>query len=273
MTIQNGAPPLLQIDRATLVKGGTRILDDLSLTLAMGEHTAIVGPNGSGKSSLIKLITRQHYPLAGEDGRPKITIFGRGRWDIFEMRTLLGIVSADLHQTFVSDGALSGLEVILSGFFASQGLARHYAVTPAMRERAQEALALMEAALLAAKPMAQMSTGEARRILIARALVHDPRALLLDEPTTGLDLIARRRFLETLRRIARRGTTVVLVTHHIEEILPEIGRVILMKGGKVFRDGPKQDVLTAPNLTTLFDAPVHVREEAGYYTAGYNGLP
>lgn len=261
---------LLKIDRATLVKGGTRILDDLSLTIALGEHTAIVGPNGSGKSSLIKLITRQHYPLAGEDGKPRITIFGRDRWDIFELRTLLGIVSADLHQTFVNDGALTGLEVILSGFFASQGLARHHAVTPAMRGRAREALDLMEAAALADKPMAQMSTGEARRILIARALVHDPRALLLDEPTTGLDLIARRRFLETLRRIAGRGTTLILVTHHVEEILPEIGRVVLMRDGAVFRDGSKRDVLTAQSLTALFDAPVQVREEAGYYTAGYN---
>ena len=272
MTFDNDAPPLLKIDRATLVKGGTRILDDLSLTIAPGEHTAIVGPNGSGKSSLIKLITRQHYPLAGEDDKPKVTIFGRDRWDVFELRTLLGIVSADLHQTFVNDNVLTGLEVILSGFFASQGLARHHAVTPAMQERAQEVLDLMEAAPLADKPMAQMSTGEARRVLIARALVHDPRALLLDEPTTGLDLIARRRFLETLRRIARRGTTVILVTHHVEEILPEIGRVVLMQGGRAFRDGPKRDVLTAQNLMALFDAPVHIREEAGYYTAGYNGL-
>ncbi len=260
-------PPLIQIDRATLVKGGTRLLDDLSLTISLGEHTAIVGPNGSGKSSLIKLLTRQHYPLAGADGKPKITLFGRDRWDVFELRTLLGIVSADLHQTFVSDGALTGREVILSGFFASQGLAKHHAVTPAMRDQAREALELMEAAPLAGKPMAHLSTGEARRILIARALVHDPRALLLDEPTTGLDLIARRRFLETLRRIAQRGTTVILVTHHVEEILPEIGRVVLMRDGMVFRDGPKQDVLTSANLTSLFDAPVEVHQTGSYYRA------
>jgi iron complex transport system ATP-binding protein len=264
-------PPLLRIDRATLVKGGARILDDLSLTIAEGQHTAIVGPNGSGKSSLIQLITRQHYSLAGANSEPKVTLFGRDRWDVFALRTLLGIVSADLHQTFVNDGALTGLEVILSGFFASQGLARHHAVTPTMRDRARGALDLMEAAPLAGKPMAQMSTGEARRVLIARALVHDPRALLLDEPTTGLDLIARRRFLETLRRIAQQGKTIILVTHHVEEILPEIGRVVLMRGGTVFRDGPKADVLTPQNLTALFDAPVAVREEAGYYAAGYEG--
>lgn len=274
MTKDNNTQPLLHINSATLVKGGTRILEDLSLTIAPGEHTAIVGPNGSGKSSLIRLITRQHYPLAGADSKPKITIFGRDRWDIFELRSLLGIVSADLHQTFVNDGDLTGLEVVLSGFFASQGLATHHRVTPAMRDRAQEALDLMEAARLADKPMAHMSTGEARRVLIARALVPDPRALLLDEPTTGLDLIARRRFLHSLRRIAQQGKTLILVTHHVEEILPEIGRVVLMQGGKVFRDGPTQDVVTTATLTALFGSPIDVRQANGYYSAeaaGSNG--
>ena len=140
-------------------------------------------------------------------------------------------------------------------------------VSPAMRQRADEALALMEASALADKPLAEMSTGEARRVLIARALVTDPRALLLDEPTAGLDLVARRRFLETLRRIAARGKTVILVTHHVEEVLPEIGRVILLRDGRVFRDGPKQDVLTTQILSALYDTPVQVREREGYYMA------
>ena len=276
MTLETNQGTLLKIDGATVVKGGVRILDNLRLEIAPGEHTAILGPNGSGKSSLIKLLTRQDYPLAGEDGRPKVTIFGRGRWDIFALRTLLGIVSADLHQTFVGDGDLRGLEVVLSGFFAGQGLARHHAVTPELRHRAWEALRIVEAAHLAEKPMAQMSTGEARRVLIARALVPDPRALLLDEPTTGLDIIARRRFLETLRRIAQQGKTIILVTHHAEEILPEMGRVILMQAGKVFRDGPKQNVLTSANLTALYQAPIEVTERDGWYAAetalgGYNG--
>ena len=267
--------PLLQIDRATLVKGGTRLLDDLSLTIASGEHIAILGPNGSGKSSLIKLITRQYYPLAAKDGRSKITLFGRDRWDIFEMRSLLGIVSADLHQAFVNASGLSGEEAVLSGFFAAHGLAQHHIVTPEMRGQAQEALKLVEATSFAGKPLEQMSTGEARRILIARALAAQPRALLLDEPTTGLDLVARRRFLETLRRIALRGTTIILVTHHVEEILPEIGRVVLMQDGKIFRDGPKRDVLTSQALTDLFGSPIEIRSADGYYAAevamhGYN---
>lgn len=261
-------PALLNIDQATLVKGGTRILGSLSLEIAEGQHTAILGPNGSGKSSLIKLITRQHYPLARADGHPSITLFGQSRWDVFALRSLLGIVSADLHQTFVGDSALRGLEVVLSGFFASQGLAQHHSVTSEMHSRAWHALALVEATPLASKLMEQMSTGEARRVLIARALVPDPRALLLDEPTTGLDLIARQRFLETLRRIARSGKTIILVTHHVEEILPEMDRVILMHQGSVFRDGSKETTLTSANLSELYGAPVEVRQTNGYYAAG-----
>ncbi len=265
--------PLLSINGATVVQNGHRLLDDLSLTIAPGEHTAILGPNGSGKSSLIKLITRQHYPLARPDGRPIVSIFGRDRWNVSELRTLLGIVSADLHSAFVGAGGLLGLDAVLSGFFASQGLAQHHDVTEAMRDRAGEALELMEASHLAGKPLDWMSTGEARRILIARALVPDPRALLLDEPTTGLDLVATRRFSETLRRIAGQGKTLILITHHVDEVLPEVERVILTCNGKTFLDGPKRDVLTSANLSRLYDAPVLVREAGGYYSAdvGYNG--
>ena len=270
--MQHTNAPLLQINGATVARGGFKLLDDLSLTIAPGEHTAILGPNGSGKSSLIKLITRQVYPFARPDGRPIVSIFGRDRWNVSELRTMLGIVSADLHQAFVGQSGLTGLEAVLSGFFASQGLARHHDVTEGMRARAVEALERVEAAHLAGKPLEQTSTGEARRVLIARALVSDPHALLLDEPTTGLDLVATRRFLETLRSIARQGKTVILVTHHVEEILPEVERVVLMRGGKAFRDGRKQDVLTAESLTALYDAPVKVTERGGYYSAdvGYN---
>lgn len=257
---------LLTINKATVVRGGRRLLDNLSLEIAHGQHTAILGPNGSGKSTLIKLITRQIYPLARPDGVPVVTIFGQARWDVFQLRTRLGIVSADLQQAFTGDTAWRGLEVVLSGFFAGHGLARHHAVTPKMREQAEDALALLEATPLAQKPLAQMSTGEARRILIARALAPNPEALILDEPTAGLDLVARRRFAETLRQVARRGTTVILVTHHVEEILPEINRVVLLREGRVFRDGAKPEVLTSGALSAAFGAPVTVHSGT-YYAA------
>lgn len=264
----NPEPPLLKITGATVIKNGTRVLDDLSLEIAPGQHTAIFGPNGSGKSSLIKLITRQHYPLARADGEPSMTIFGRARWDVFALRRQLGIVSGDLHQTFTADPDLTGREVVLSGFFAGHGLARHHQVTPGMEDRSESALHLAQAAHFAEKPIAQMSTGEARRILIARALAPDPKALLLDEPTTGLDLSARRRFLETLRGIAAAGKTIILVTHHAEEVLPEVQRVILLSAGKVYKDGPTPEVLTSANLSALFGETVEVRRRDGIYSAG-----
>lgn len=272
MTETERCQPLLRIDRASLVKGGTRILDNLSLQVAEGEHTAILGPNGSGKSSLIKLITRQHYALAHDDGTPTVTIFGQARWDVFALRSRLGIVSGDMEQAFsyqaIADGnGVTGQDAALSGFFASVGLASHHVVTPAMQARAQAALALMEASHLASKALETMSTGEARRVFLARALAPAPRALLIDEPTAGLDMAARRRFLETLRGIARQGTTIILVTHHVEEIIPEIGRVLLMQAGRIARNGPKRDVLTPQTLSAAFDAPVTVTTDGQYYTA------
>ena len=266
--VDDGAP-LLHLENAVLLRGSRRILDIDSLTIAQGEHTAILGPNGSGKSSLMKLIAQIHYPLAREN--PKVSVFGRERWDVFDLRSHLGIVSADLHHTFIADPSLRGREAVLSGFFASQGLYRNHHVTLEMERRAGETLHLVEAEHLADKPLEQMSTGEARRILIARALVAGPRALLLDEPTTGLDLSAARRFLETLRKLARYGATILLITHHVDEILPEIGRVVLLKDGCVYRDGAKADVLTSDVMSSLFDAPIAMSRHGEYYSADITG--
>jgi iron complex transport system ATP-binding protein len=265
-------PPLLELNGAVVVKSGARILDALHLTIRDGEHAALLGPNGSGKSSLIKLITRQYYPLAHPHGEPVMRLFGRERWDVSDLRSQLGIVSADQHHAFTggaSAGGMTAREVVLSGFFGGIGLARHHHVTPEMGDRAQSALALMEALPLGDRPMEVMSTGEARRVLIARALAPNPPALLLDEPTTGLDLPTTHRFLETIRRVIAAGKTVLLVTHHAEEIVPEVERVILLKNGTVFRDGPKTDVLTSDALSALFDVPISVQNGRipGYYEA------
>ena len=218
----------------------------------------------------MKLLTLQLYPLASESGTPPIRVFGEERWDVFDLRSRLGIVSADLHDSFVRgnlSGPIRGRDAVLSGFFASQGVFRHQRPTDAMRQQADEALESVGAAHLAAKVMGEMSTGEARRVLIARALVRKPQALVLDEPTRGLDLVARHRFMERVRAIARQGTTIVLVTHHIDEIIPEIGRVILLRRGRVAFDGPKPRVLTAERLTKTFGAPLKVERAGGYYSA------
>ena len=267
-------PALLQLTNATVIKNGVRILDDLTLTIRTGEHTAIVGPNGAGKSTLINVLTEQDHPLARDPDQdadvPPVQIFGRARWDIFELRSRLGIITADVHQRFVlgnAAGSISGARAVLSGFFATQGFVDEQAVTPAMRTKAAEAIARMEAAHLVDKPLDEMSTGEARRVLIARALVSDPAALVLDEPTTGLDVVARHRFLKLISRIAQGGTTIVLVTHHVEEIIPEIEHVILLKSGRVACAGPKRSTLTSAALSAVYDSPIALQEIDGYYYA------
>jgi iron complex transport system ATP-binding protein len=270
-----GAPPLLELDRATVVKNGNRVLDRITLTIREGEHTAILGPNGAGKSTLIRLIAHQDYPLAHADGTPSLLIFGQALWNVFELRSLIGIVSGDLQHSILAGtlpGRTRGLDAVLSGFFASYGLFQHHHLTPAMQEKGRRALALMEASHLAGTFIEAMSPGEVRRLLIARALVTDPRALLLDESSTGLDLMVRHRFLRTLQNLARRGKTIILVTHHIEEIFPEIHRVILLCQGRLLLDGPKSQVLTSPHLSALFEGPVTVHETNGYHTA-MSGAP
>jgi len=262
--------PVLQLTDATVVKNGARILDALSATIRAGQHTAIVGPNGAGKSTLIKVLTREEYPLARESGPPPVRIFGAAEWDLFDLRSRLGIVSADYHMRFVlgnSAGRITGERAVLSGLFGTYGVVHEARLTPPMRQRAAAALERMEAAHLARKPLDEMSTGEARRVLIARALVTAPEALVLDEPTTGLDMVARHRFLRLIRRVARGGTTIVLVTHHVEEIIPEIEQVILLKRGRAAFAGPKRAVLTSDRLSEVYEAPIALHEVDSYYFA------
>jgi iron complex transport system ATP-binding protein len=259
---------MIELHDASVVLGGRRVLDSLTFSIHAGEHTAILGPNGAGKSTLIKLLTLQLYPLARANGPPPIRVFGRERWDVFALRSRLGIVSADLHDRFVhgnSNGALTGVDAVVSGFFATQGIFLHQQVTDAMRAAAREALARVGAEHLARTTLDAMSTGEARRVLIARALVHKPAALMLDEPTRGLDLVARHAFMERVRGVARQETTILLVTHHIGEIIPEIDRVILLKAGGVAFDGPKAAVLTRERLSDVFGARLAVHRENGYF--------
>jgi iron complex transport system ATP-binding protein len=263
----DAAVPLLEIHEASVMRGERLILDRLSLHLAAGQHTAILGANGSGKSTLIRLISRQLYPLARRDGTPVIRVFGRDRWSVSELRSLIGIVSPAVQLDYTGDSPLEVFDVVISGFFAARGLGLDHQVTPSMRERAHAALTQMEAAHLTGREMASLSTGEARRVLIARALVHRPRALLLDEPCAGLDPASRRRFLESLRQLARHGTTLLLVTHHVEEVLPEIDHVLLLRDGKMLREGSKHSVLTHEALTAAFGMPMRLIKQGEYYSA------
>src|SRR5688572_24307678 len=228
--------PVLELITATVKKGDATVLHALSLKICTGEHTAILGPNGAGKSVLLRLLTHEERALPLPNDTSPVRVFGDDNWNVFELRPQLGIVSADLHQRFVSgngEGRITGLAAVLSGFVASQGILRYSAITDDMRRRGVEALEKMGAGHLACRLMNEMSSGEARRVLLARALVTNPRALVLDEPTTGLDVVGRHRFLERVRRIGRDGWTLILIKRYVEEISPEIGRVILMSNGQI----------------------------------------
>jgi iron complex transport system ATP-binding protein len=260
-------PPVLELSHLSSIRGGHRILHDLNLRIDPGEHTAILGPNGAGKSSLMRLLMLEDRPLA-TDGPPPLRLFGRASWDLMELRTRLGVVTGDFDAGFgmgTSHGRVRGFDVALSGLLGSQGVFAHHAVTDEMRASAGEALRRAHAAHLAEKPLNEMSAGERRRVLIARALVTRPDALLLDEPTTGLDIAARHRFMESVRTLAREGTTTILVTHHVEEIVPEISRVVLLQQGRIAFDGPTAEALTAARLEALFGEPVEVTCSGGYY--------
>jgi iron complex transport system ATP-binding protein len=255
--------PLLEFRDVTLVRSGRTVLDGLTLRIGVGENVAILGPNGSGKSSFVSLLTRDRYPsVAGRDS--SLHILGRDHWKLFDLRKLLGIVTPDLQHAF--DRELTAWDAVLSGFTSGVGLWVDDPVTTAMLRKAHTALEKMEIPHLADRLMTEMSTGEARRVLIARALVHAPRALVLDEPLSSLDLRAARELRATIGRLARSGTSVVMVTHHLEDVIPEIKRVILLRAGRVFRDGPKREVLTDANLTALFGLRLRVVARDGHYS-------
>src|SRR6266851_5644970 len=252
---------LLSLSRVSVMRGDRVALEDLSLEIACGEHVCILGPNGCGKSTLIKTITRECYPVANDGS--SIAILGRERWNIFELRALLGIVSPDLLASCTSDA--TGRDVVLSGFFSSTRIFPHHAPNPELLEKTDAALARLAIAHLAGRPVAQMSSGEAKRTLIARALVHEPQTLLFDEPSNTLDIAAQIQLRETMRQLAQAGLGILLVTHHVSEVIPEIERVVLLREGRIVADGPKEEILTAPRLTDLFGVPVQLVRRDGYF--------
>lgn len=269
MEYDQNEPPVLELHNATAYRNDTKVMDGFTISIRRGEHTAIVGPNGSGKSTFIQLLTHRIHPVAPEDGTPAIRVFGEDRWVVAELRKRIGIVSADLEYDIVHNlkkGRLSGRDVVVSGFFSSMQLFSHHRITAGMREKAGEALAVMGASYLSDRMFSRMSAGEERRVLIARALVTSPDVLVLDEPTTALDFVARQRCLQLIRDVARQGTTVIIVTHHIEEIIPEIAKVVLLKEGKAAFSGHKKEVLTSEHLSAVFDHPLTLGKDGDYYS-------
>jgi iron complex transport system ATP-binding protein len=291
-------PPLMELCNVSVVRSGRTVLHGLNLRIADGEHVAILGPNGSGKSTLIKLLTRELYPCY--DGRSSMRILGKETWvqeswgqeswNVSELRAMLGVVTNEIAP--FCERAVSGRDAVLSGFFSSVGLGRYHRVEPEMLAKIEELLARLEIAHLAERPMGEMSSGEARRVMIARALVHNPRALLFDEPSNSLDVFAQIELRRTMSRLTQSmltqsrpaqsrpeggphlpavgicgeaGITLLLVTHHLPDIVPEIERVIFLRQGRIAGDGNKAEMLTTERLSGLFGCPVRISVEDGHY--------
>jgi iron complex transport system ATP-binding protein len=242
-------------------RGSTLVFQDLSLEIPVGCSTAILGPNGAGKSTLLRLLTRESHPEHRPE--PSMRLFGKDRWDVWDLRRRLGIVSHDL-QLDIPPYA-TGLDVALSGYYSSRGIWPHQRFSDDERRRAEATLERLGVGSLRCRRYDVMSTGEQRRVLLARALVHDPDVLVLDEPTSGLDPSACFQYIRIVRDLIRSGKTVILVTHHIHEIPPEIERTVLLKEGRVFADGPTAEVLDSDRLSRLFGARLELVRANGFF--------
>jgi len=253
--------PYIDIRNAQLKRGNKTVFSDLSLSVSAGQHTAILGPNGSGKTTLLQLLCRQLYPIA--QPHTQVKLFDQEHVDLWELRKKTGFVSHEYHTCYESLD--TGFDVVLSGFFGSVGLHSHHKVAPEQIKKAEQILRDFAILDLRNKPFLQLSTGQQRRILLARACVHRPKLLILDEPTASLDIGSTHRLLASIRTLAQKGITQVLVTHHLHEVVPEIDRVLLLKHGQIIYEGTKRSALTSDRLSELFDTPLKVQEAEGYY--------
>jgi len=254
--------PLIEYKNVTVMRGNKKVLDDINLSIDVGEQVAILGPNGAGKSSLIKTITRDLYPLV--DGSVSyLRILGKELWNNTELKLQLGIVRQDIVKSSFRD--FSCLDIVLSGFFGSTGIWPHHQVTTKMKKKARESMKLMGIDGLCDDSITKVSTGESRRVMIARALVNDPLTMLLDEPTSNLDPRAAVEMRNMLGRITDEGKGIIMITHNLADIIPEIQRVVLLRGGRVIQDGDKDSLLTKDLLSDLFGVKLELMRRDGYY--------
>jgi len=252
---------IIELKNATVIKENFTLLDSISLSIDNGEHTAIIGPNGSGKTTLLKLFTKDYYPFY--TNKSYVKLFGKSNWDLFELRSKIGIVSDNLKASYNLN--CTGIETILSGFFGSIGIYSTHKINETMKNKSNEIMDFLNISQLSDKTLSQMSSGEFNRFLVGRALVNDPDVLVLDEPTANLDIKSTYVFLSYISKIAKHGKTIIMVTHHIYDIIPEINRVIMLKNGKIFKDGKKKDILNSINISALFDFKIEIIKNNGHY--------
>jgi len=253
---------LFNFQNVSAYRTTTLALNRISFSIPAGQHTVIIGPNGAGKSTLLKLLYRELYPTLGDDSC--MELFGQSRWNVWELRDRMGIVSLDLQRRYNSD--VIGRDVVLSGFFSTIGNVREDELTKENMATFDSVVAELQIEDLLVKRFRYLSTGQQRRCLLGRSLVNGPEALVLDEPTAGLDVPSMFRYFETAKKLIATGKTIVLVTHHVHEIPPEINHVIMLKKGEVFAAGDKQELLTEETLCDLFDVDLCLTKQNGHYS-------
>lgn len=264
MKINTDYSTIVEIFNTSVIKNNYTLLDSISLIIKKGEHSAIIGPNGSGKTSLLKLIIKDYYPVFNGNNS-YVKIFEKTNLNIFQLRKKIGIISDNLQNTY--NLRCIGRNVILSGFFGSVGIYEYQKITDKMIQKTEEILDFLEIRNISNKKLEEMSSGEVNRFFVGRALVNDPEVLILDEPTTNLDIKSTDIFLSYIQRIAKKGKSIIMVTHNLHDIIPEIERVIMMKNGKIFKNGRKEDLLTSENMSGLFDCRINVINNKENYIA------
>ena len=254
--------PLFEINDAQVVRAERTILNVRHFELAAGEHVALLGPNGAGKSTFIQLLTREVFPLYRDE--PPVRFRGAARPLLSDIRSTLGVVSSTMHEQVRVH--LPALEIVVGGIFGTLGLPMRGEVTDAHRAAAMDALERLGTPNLADQDIMTMSTGQVRRVLVARELVRDPQVLVFDEPCTGLDPEGMYHVRDTMRTLAAEGRSIILVTHYPEDIIPAIDRVLLIKDASIYADGKKEELLRDDVLSDLFDVPLMVGENNGWYS-------
>ncbi|MCG6553775.1 MAG: ATP-binding cassette domain-containing protein [Candidatus Magnetominusculus sp. LBB02] len=252
-----GQDAIFELTKAGVIRKGQPLLSEISLSIFAGQHTAIVGPNGAGKTTLMRLLTGDTFASYKDNGS-SVKLFGQTRYSVWDVKKRIGIITNDLdEQHKVHAAHMTGIEVALTGLFDSIGYLPLDGLTRQMKDKAYELMKRLNIHSLCGHAFCNMSSGEARQCLIARALISEPEVMMLDEPTTGLDIAAQFSFFDLMTRISD-NYTVILITHHIEEILPFIRNIVMIKNGRIFMQGPKDQLLTGGNLSALFGVRLDV---------------
>lgn len=261
--MENKAETIIDFENIYANYGNFQALKNINLKIKSDENWAILGANGSGKSTLIKLLTNDLYPNTSYEFKKEL--FGKDRWNIFELKKLLGIITNELHVKFMNcESYITVEDVVTSGYHSSIGSYKHHVFSEDELKRAEKTMKFLNILNIRDKKVHELSTGQLRLAIIGRALIHSPKAFILDEPTVGLDIKAQRTFIKLFEKISKE-TPIILITHDISEIFPRITNVALIHNQTVYKQGKKEDVLTSENLSEIFETRINLKEKDGRY--------